>query len=90
MIYLQDNVLMEEPLKPEHIKHRLLGHWGTVPGLNLSGTADAVQLVPTPTGAGYLVLNRDGGVFTFGDAPFHGSAVGTGQPAVGLAPVIRG
>ena len=32
MIYLQDNVLLEEPLKPEHIKHRLLGHWGTVPG----------------------------------------------------------
>src|SRR5436305_346355 len=35
MIYLQDNVLVEEPLRPEHIKHRLLGHWGTVPGLNL-------------------------------------------------------
>ena len=35
MIYLQDNHLLEEPLKPEHIKHRLLGHWGTVPGINL-------------------------------------------------------
>jgi xylulose-5-phosphate/fructose-6-phosphate phosphoketolase len=35
MIYLQDNHLLEEPLRPEHIKHRLLGHWGTVPGLNL-------------------------------------------------------
>ncbi len=35
MIYLQDNHLLKEPLKPEHIKHRLLGHWGTVPGLNL-------------------------------------------------------
>src|SRR5438128_1831596 len=35
MIYLQDNSLLEEPLKPEHIKHRLLGHWGTVPGINL-------------------------------------------------------
>ena len=35
MIYLQDNRLLEEPLKPEHIKHRLLGHWGTVPGINL-------------------------------------------------------
>src|SRR5689334_6743780 len=35
MIYLQDNPLLEEPLKPEHIKHRLLGHWGTVPGINL-------------------------------------------------------
>ena len=35
MIYLRDNPLLEEPLKPEHIKHRLLGHWGTVPGINL-------------------------------------------------------
>jgi xylulose-5-phosphate/fructose-6-phosphate phosphoketolase len=35
MIYLRDNHMLEEPLKPEHIKHRLLGHWGTVPGLNL-------------------------------------------------------
>lgn len=34
-IYLQDNVLLREPLKPEHVKKRLLGHWGTVPGLNL-------------------------------------------------------
>jgi xylulose-5-phosphate/fructose-6-phosphate phosphoketolase len=35
MIYLQDNHLLEEPLKAEHIKPRLLGHWGTVPGINL-------------------------------------------------------
>ncbi|MBV9193824.1 MAG: phosphoketolase family protein [Solirubrobacterales bacterium] len=35
MIYLQDNHMLEEPLKPEHIKPRLLGHWGTVPGINL-------------------------------------------------------
>lgn len=34
-IYLQDNFLLEEPLKPEHIKPRLLGHWGTCPGINL-------------------------------------------------------
>jgi xylulose-5-phosphate/fructose-6-phosphate phosphoketolase len=35
MIYLQGNSLLEEPLKHDDIKHRLLGHWGTVPGLNL-------------------------------------------------------
>jgi xylulose-5-phosphate/fructose-6-phosphate phosphoketolase len=35
MIYLQDNHLLDEPLRHEHIKPRLLGHWGTVPGLNL-------------------------------------------------------
>ena len=34
-IYLQDNPLLREPLRPEHIKPRLLGHWGTSPGLSL-------------------------------------------------------
>jgi xylulose-5-phosphate/fructose-6-phosphate phosphoketolase len=34
-IYLLDNPLLREPLRPEHIKPRLLGHWGTSPGLNL-------------------------------------------------------
>jgi xylulose-5-phosphate/fructose-6-phosphate phosphoketolase len=34
-IYLQDNALLHEPLRAEHIKPRLLGHWGTSPGLNL-------------------------------------------------------
>ena len=33
-IYLYDNPLLKEPLKQEHIKPRLLGHWGTTPGLN--------------------------------------------------------
>ena len=32
MIYLRDNPLLREPLKPEHIKKRLLGHWGSDPG----------------------------------------------------------
>src|SRR5438067_10303034 len=33
-IYLYDNPLLREPLKLEHVKPRLLGHWGTTPGLN--------------------------------------------------------
>ena len=33
-IYLKDNPLLTEPLRPEHVKPRLLGHWGTTPGLN--------------------------------------------------------
>jgi xylulose-5-phosphate/fructose-6-phosphate phosphoketolase len=33
-IYLSDNPLLREPLKLDHVKHRLLGHWGTTPGLN--------------------------------------------------------
>ena len=36
MIYLRDNPLLREPLKPEHIKQRLLGHWGASPGLSFS------------------------------------------------------
>src|SRR5215813_2686521 len=34
MIYLLDNPLLQEPLRPEHIKNRLLGHWGSSPGLS--------------------------------------------------------
>jgi xylulose-5-phosphate/fructose-6-phosphate phosphoketolase len=34
-IYLRDNPLLQEPLRREHIKPRLLGHWGTTPGLNM-------------------------------------------------------
>ena len=34
-IYLLDNPLLREPLRIEHTKPRLLGHWGTTPGLNL-------------------------------------------------------
>src|ERR671923_1977564 len=33
-IYLLDNPLLKEPLELKHIKPRLLGHWGTTPGLN--------------------------------------------------------
>ena len=33
-IYLLDNPLLREPLQPTHVKPRLLGHWGTTPGLN--------------------------------------------------------
>ena len=33
-IYLKDNVLLSEPLRPTHVKDRLLGHWGTSPGIN--------------------------------------------------------
>ncbi|MGK7948772.1 MAG: phosphoketolase [Xenococcaceae cyanobacterium] len=36
MIYLRDNPLLKEPLKPEQIKYRLLGHWGASPALSFS------------------------------------------------------
>ncbi|CDZ79984.1 Xylulose-5-phosphate phosphoketolase [Candidatus Rubidus massiliensis] len=34
-VYLQDNVLLQRPLEPKDIKPRLLGHWGTCPGINM-------------------------------------------------------
>jgi len=36
MIYLVENPLLKEPLRPEHIKNRLLGHWGSSPGLSFA------------------------------------------------------
>jgi phosphoketolase len=33
-LYLKDNFLLERPLKEDDIKERILGHWGTVPGIN--------------------------------------------------------
>src|SRR5262245_59554838 len=35
MIYLRDNPLLRAPLKTEHVKRRLLGHWGSDPGMSL-------------------------------------------------------
>jgi len=59
-IYLKANPLLEEPLRPEHIKERLLGHWGTAPGVNLIYThlnqlvrdTDASVLLVTGPGHG--------------------------------------
>jgi xylulose-5-phosphate/fructose-6-phosphate phosphoketolase len=36
MIYLRDNPLLQEPLQPKHVKHRLLGHWGASPALSFT------------------------------------------------------
>lgn len=59
-IYLKANPLLEEPLKPEHIKDRLLGHFGTAPGINVLSThlnrfilsTDASLLLVTGPGHG--------------------------------------
>src|SRR5687767_16031904 len=63
-IYLKDNPLLREPLAPEHVKPRLLGHWGTTPGLNLL----------------YAHLNRvikrDGLDAIFITGPGHGGQIG--------------
>jgi xylulose-5-phosphate/fructose-6-phosphate phosphoketolase len=61
MIYLKDNVLLEAPLAHEHIKPRLLGHWGTVPGINLMYA-----------GLNRLILERDASVLLV-TGPGHGA-----------------
>src|SRR5579884_3272592 len=66
-IYLQENPLLREPLRPEHIKPRLLGHWGTSPGLSLlyvhlnrlivEHDADVIYLTGPGHGGPALVAN---------------------------------
>ena len=57
-IYLRENPLLREPLRPEHIKPRLLGHWGTSPGLSLL-YAHANRLI-RETGASLIYLAGPG------------------------------
>ena len=45
MIYLRDNPLLRKPLAPEHLKGRLLGHWGASPGARASRTATSAALI---------------------------------------------
>ena len=66
-IYLQENPLLREPLRPEHIKPRLLGHWGTSPGLSFiyvhlnrliqDTDADVIYLTGPGHGGPALVAN---------------------------------
>jgi xylulose-5-phosphate/fructose-6-phosphate phosphoketolase len=66
-IYLLDNPLLREPLRPEHTKPRLLGHWGTTPGLNFiyahmnrvirNWDLDAIYVIGPGHGGPALVAN---------------------------------
>jgi xylulose-5-phosphate/fructose-6-phosphate phosphoketolase len=60
-IYLMDNPLLREPLAPEHIKPRLLGHFGTVPGLNLVWAHANRQIVARGLDAVYVAGPGHGG-----------------------------
>src|SRR6202046_4073398 len=53
-IYLLDNPLLTEPLRPEHVKPRLLGHWGTTPGLNFIYAHMNRQIVARELGVIYV------------------------------------
>ena len=60
-IYLMDNPLLREELKPENIKPRLLGHWGTSPGLNLIYAHANRQIVNRDLDAIYVIGPGHGG-----------------------------
>jgi xylulose-5-phosphate/fructose-6-phosphate phosphoketolase len=57
-IYLQDNVLLRQPLRVEHIKPRLLGHWGTSPGLSMIYTL--LNRLICRTGSDWLYVTGPG------------------------------
>jgi xylulose-5-phosphate/fructose-6-phosphate phosphoketolase len=60
-IYLVSNPLLREPLRPEHIKPRLLGHWGTSPGLNMIYAHANRQIVNRDLDAIYVIGPGHGG-----------------------------
>ncbi|MEV6851597.1 phosphoketolase family protein [Actinoplanes sp. NPDC051411] len=60
-IYLLDNPLLREPLTAEHIKPRLLGHWGTSPGLNMVYAHANRQIVRRDLDAIYVIGPGHGG-----------------------------
>jgi xylulose-5-phosphate/fructose-6-phosphate phosphoketolase len=60
-IYLMGNPLLREPLAPDHIKPRLLGHWGTTPGLNLLYTHLSRIIVQRGTSMLYVTGPGHGG-----------------------------
>ena len=79
-IYLQENPLLREPLRPEQIKPRLLGHWGTSPGLSFiyvhlnrliqrAGCRTSIYLAGPGHGGPALVAQRLSGRHVFGDLP---------------------
>ncbi|MFD6517466.1 phosphoketolase [Rhodococcus sp. NPDC060176] len=60
-IYLKDNTLLREPLRAEHIKPRLLGHWGTSPGLSMIYTLLNRHIVATDADWLYVTGPGHGG-----------------------------
>ncbi|MGH8976061.1 MAG: hypothetical protein ACRD0C_22975, partial [Acidimicrobiia bacterium] len=74
----------------------LATHWNTASSSFLATAegdrAPAIVLPPAPAGVGYWFVAADGGIFSFGDAAFHGSTGGTrlNQPIVGMAATPTG
>lgn len=92
-IYLLDNPLLRRPLTAEHVKPRLLGHWGTTPGLNLLYThlnrvirqrnADVIYIAGPGHGGPGLVANA------YLEGTYSEVYTGIGQDAEGLRKLFR-
>ncbi len=72
-IYLLDNPLLREPLRPEHIKPRLLGHWGTTPGLNFVYAHANRVIKARDLDAIYVIGPGHGGPATVANAYLEGT-----------------
>jgi xylulose-5-phosphate/fructose-6-phosphate phosphoketolase len=72
-IYLMDNPLLTEPLRPDHIKPRLLGHWGTTPGLNLIYAHLNRAIVARDRSAMYVIGPGHGGPGIVANAYLEGT-----------------
>jgi xylulose-5-phosphate/fructose-6-phosphate phosphoketolase len=73
-IYLLDNPLLREPLRPEHVKPRLLGHWGTTPGLNLIYAHANRVIIERDLDAIWIVGPGHGGPAAWANAYLEGTA----------------
>jgi xylulose-5-phosphate/fructose-6-phosphate phosphoketolase len=73
-IYLMANPLLREPLRPEHTKPRLLGHWGTTPGLNLVYAHANRVIKQRDLDAIWIVGPGHGGPAAFANAYLEGTS----------------
>jgi xylulose-5-phosphate/fructose-6-phosphate phosphoketolase len=92
-IYLLDNPLLREPLRAEHVKPRLLGHWGTTPGLNLIYAHLNRQIKARDLNAIYIAGPGHGGPALVANAYLEGSYSefypGIGRDEAGLRALFR-
>ncbi|TCB92134.1 phosphoketolase family protein [Micromonospora zingiberis] len=92
-IYLLDNPLLREPLAADHVKPRLLGHWGTSPGLNLIYAHLNRAIVARDLSAIYLTGPGHGGPALVANAWLEGTWSeryhGVGRDEAGMARLFR-
>jgi len=92
-IYLLDNPLLREPLLPEHVKPRLLGHWGTTPGLNFLYAHLNRAIVARDLNAIYVTGPGHGGPGLVANSYLEGTYTETyphiGQDVEGLRRLFR-